>query len=63
MANDNYLHSNTNLTQITENQLKQPIVVCGQTKVGSKLTKIRPRFKNQKWHDQHVFPCFAKNTF
>ena len=33
------LHSNTNLTQLTENQLKQPICVCGPTAVS--LSKVK----------------------
>ena len=33
------LHSNTNLTQLTENQLKQPIYVCGPTAVS--LSKVK----------------------
>ena len=58
------LHSNTNLTQLTENQIKQPICLCDPVTVGSKLTKIRPHLKKQKWYYQHGFSCFAKeNTF
>ena len=58
------LHSKINLTQWTENQLKQPIYVCGPTTVGSKLGKVKSHLKKEKWHDQHVFACYAKeNTF
>ena len=52
------LHSNTNVTQLTENQSKQPMCECGPTTAGSRLAKIRPHVK-KKWH-QHVFSCFTK---
>ena len=42
------LHSNTNLPQLTENQPKQPICVCGPMAVGLRLIKIRPHVKKQK---------------
>ena len=57
-------HSNTNLTQLSENQLKQPICVCGTATVGPKFPKIRSHVKKKKWHYQHFFSCFAEeNTF
>ena len=56
------LHSNKNLTQLTENQPKQPICECGPTTVGSRLAKIISRVKKQKWHYQHAFSCFAKEN-
>ena len=58
------LHSNTNLTQLTENKFKPPICVCCPTTVGSKFAKIRSHVNKQKWHYQHAFSCFAmENTF
>ena len=34
------LHSNTNLTQLTENQPKQPICLCGPITVGLRLSPM-----------------------
>ena len=41
------LPSYTNLTQLTENQLNQPICVCGPKTIGSKFVKIRKKKKKQ----------------
>ena len=54
------LHSNTNLTQITENQLKQTICVCGPRAVS--LSKVKYTLSILQTYWKYTSKVYLKYT-